>query len=239
MKDKYFGDVNDYKKYILLRLLSKNGKLKVMVCWMLTAGDLGGDGNKISYLGKPDIWKKYDPAVFDHLKKHVITKKSRGVKSIQNSSLLKGCRFFDMVITDNPKERVAYFDRLSSAIKNTDIVFFDPDNGIEVKSVPYGKKNSSKYVYLKEIKETYSSGHSVLIYQHFPRKEHRSYVKNIVKRLKSIDGLETVLSFSTSNVVFILLPQKRHEAWFVKTLGIMDKKAGEIVKPRKHSIKTA
>ena len=144
-----------------------------------------------------------------------------------------------MVITDNPKERVAYFDRLSSAIKNTDIVFFDPDNGIEVKSVPYGKKNSSKYVYLKEIKETYSSGHSVLIYQHFPRKEHRSYVKNIVKRLKSIDGLETVLSFSTSNVVFILLPQKRHEAWFVKTLGIMDKKAGEIVKPRKHSIKTA
>ena len=41
MKDKYFGDVNDYKKYILLRLLSKNGKLKVMVCWMLTAGGLG------------------------------------------------------------------------------------------------------------------------------------------------------------------------------------------------------
>ena len=36
MKNQYFGDVNDYRKYGLLRLLGRAGKVKIGVCWMLT-----------------------------------------------------------------------------------------------------------------------------------------------------------------------------------------------------------
>jgi hypothetical protein len=49
-----------------------------------------------------------------------------------------------------------------------DLVFFDPDNGIEVLSKPCGGRDSSKYVYWDELQETYRSGQSVLVYQIFP-----------------------------------------------------------------------
>ena len=52
MQDEYFGDVNDYRKYGLLRCLSKAG-FRVGVCWMHTPSDNSGQGNKIDYLEEP------------------------------------------------------------------------------------------------------------------------------------------------------------------------------------------
>ena len=42
MKVQYFGDVNDYRKFALLRLLAD--KFKIGVCWMLTEADGSGRG---------------------------------------------------------------------------------------------------------------------------------------------------------------------------------------------------
>ena len=39
MKNQYLGDINDYRKQGLLRLLSGMGELKTGVCWMLTPDD--------------------------------------------------------------------------------------------------------------------------------------------------------------------------------------------------------
>jgi len=39
MKNQYFGDINDYRKYGLLRLLTDGGDIRTAVCWMLTPGD--------------------------------------------------------------------------------------------------------------------------------------------------------------------------------------------------------
>ena len=44
MKDQYFGDVNDYLKYGLLRALQSQGDLKLLVAWMLTPNDARSDG---------------------------------------------------------------------------------------------------------------------------------------------------------------------------------------------------
>ena len=65
MKNQYFGDINDYRKYSLLRLLSGHGKISTAVCWMLTPDDLRPDGHRIQYLREPEKWRKFDPAVFD------------------------------------------------------------------------------------------------------------------------------------------------------------------------------
>jgi hypothetical protein len=43
MKNQYFGDINDYRKYGLLRAFAE-AHLSVGVCWLLTADDAGGDG---------------------------------------------------------------------------------------------------------------------------------------------------------------------------------------------------
>ena len=36
MKHQYVGDINDYRKYALLRALSAGGANRIGVCWMLT-----------------------------------------------------------------------------------------------------------------------------------------------------------------------------------------------------------
>jgi hypothetical protein len=45
------------------------------------------------------------------------------------------------------------------------LIFFNPENGLEVLSCRKGKKDSSKYVYWDEVSKSYGSGHSVLIHQ--------------------------------------------------------------------------
>ena len=56
MKNQYFGDINDYKKYSLLRLLGGQGQIKTAICWVLTEDDNRTDGSKIKYLEQPDKW---------------------------------------------------------------------------------------------------------------------------------------------------------------------------------------
>lgn len=41
MKHQYIGDINDYRKYALLRTLSADGVNRIGVCWMLTPDDGG------------------------------------------------------------------------------------------------------------------------------------------------------------------------------------------------------
>jgi hypothetical protein len=67
MKHQYFGDVNDYPKYGLLRGLAGTGDLKIGVCWMMTADNRTKDGRKTGYLSKPDLWRRHDPELFDFL----------------------------------------------------------------------------------------------------------------------------------------------------------------------------
>ena len=71
MKNQYFGDVNDYRKYGLLRLLAGQAGLSVAVCWMLTPDDGRNDGRFTEYLQQPERWRAYDPALFDTLREMV------------------------------------------------------------------------------------------------------------------------------------------------------------------------
>ena len=44
MKDQYFGDINDYRKYGILRALQSKGQGTLLVAWMLTPDDGSRDG---------------------------------------------------------------------------------------------------------------------------------------------------------------------------------------------------
>ena len=44
MKNQYFGDINDYRKYGLLRIVAGPGKMSLLVAWMLTPDDGKTDG---------------------------------------------------------------------------------------------------------------------------------------------------------------------------------------------------
>jgi hypothetical protein len=83
MKNQYVGDINDYRKYGLLRLLSGNESLSTAICWMLTVNDERTDGKFIDYLSNSSEWRDYDPELFDVLQNIVLEKKIRNVSEIE------------------------------------------------------------------------------------------------------------------------------------------------------------
>lgn len=80
MKNQYFGDINDYRKYGLLRQLSGKGAISTAVCWMLTPDAEGSnDGQRLAYLQQPERFSHYDPALFDLLHQKV---QVRGLRNV-------------------------------------------------------------------------------------------------------------------------------------------------------------
>src|SRR5262245_31786097 len=144
MKNQYFGDISDYKKYSLLRALSNHGDTRIVVGWMLTEDDGRMDGKFIRYLQEPTKWRHYDPQVFDLLCNLINQKDSRNVRLLEKEDIIPGAIYYTDIITDDVKQRQQYFENLQLLAEGSHLIFLDPDNGIEVKSTLKGGKNSSK-----------------------------------------------------------------------------------------------
>jgi hypothetical protein len=212
MKNQYFGDINDYRKYGILRALQSQGNFRVLVAWMLTNDDGGPDGRNRSYLRNPATWKRYDPALFSGLADLMLSTRSPRVSLMHDAALLANTAYFQDLVPDGRDERETWRRRLLDAAKNADLVFLDPDNGIEVPSKPIGRKDSSKYVAWQEIESLAALGCSTLIYQHYRRESREVFVKRIVSELRRRTGARYTQAFRTAHVSFLLAAQARHEA---------------------------
>jgi hypothetical protein len=222
LKDQYFGDVNDFRKYGLLRALAVAAGLRLGVCWMLTAGDSRTDGNFLGYLAKPVQYRHRDPELFDWLKQVIEVEKDRRTARIENSTLLGPAVFQSSILTDRHVERSKYFSDCRSRFSGCDLVFFDPDNGLEIGSRPRGRRHSCKHLFWDEVCETFLADSSVLIYQHFIREKRADYTARIVGEVSSRTGATAVFSFSTPHVLFVLAAQGRHVDSFRKGLPVIE-----------------
>jgi len=216
MKNQYFGDINDYKKYGLLRLLSNNSKNKIAVCWMLTADDQQTDGKLIGYLKYPGKWKKYDSQLFDLLQPCLDDPSKRNVSRAAKFNIIPGAKYQTQLLTDNAADRECYFQEFLIIAHTCDLSFFDPDNGLEVKSKSIGRRNSCKYLYWHELKQVWGIGQSVLIYQHFPRVEHQKFIESLADKVCRELDVSNVIYYRTNHVVFLLIPQPGHEAYYLQ-----------------------
>lgn len=210
MKDQYFGDINDYRKYGLLRAVIRAGGFRILVAWMLTPDDQSTDGKFVSYLEHPDKWAHHDPVLFQKIKALLTSGSKRRVSLIENTGLLPRAEYFSSIVPDSASGRNAWFDSLVQRAQNCDFVFLDSDNGLEVKSKPYGKKNSSKFLYWRELKALWATGKSLLIYQHFIREKRPGFIKRLTDALRSATPGSHVEAFSTSHVVFFMALQPEH-----------------------------
>ena len=90
MKDQYFGDLNDYRKYGLLRMLADAGSFRIGVCWMLTPPDGRRDGSRLRYLEQPERFRTHDPLLFDALHESVKARQVRCVAEIERAGSADG-----------------------------------------------------------------------------------------------------------------------------------------------------
>jgi hypothetical protein len=222
MKNQYFGDVNDYCKYGLLRLLAGDGSLRTGVCWMLTQDDNGPDGKKTEYLkdDQLNLFRHFDPDLYDFLRgkihEHETERVSRDVKNFTDRQL-KNAKFHGESLSDARENREAYFRRMWSqfATSQVDLIFFDPDNGLannnNSKSPKMkGTMNSSKNLFRDEVSESLNKGFSVLFYQHFDRTSRSDLVARLGSELAAMTPIQKSYSFWTPHVVFFLVPLEKH-----------------------------
>ena len=221
MKVQYFGDVNDYRKFTLLRALAI-GEFRIGVCWMLTEADSTGYGDKRSYSRQPDRWRGYDPALFDALAVVPSAPTNEDLQRVENEALIPDAIFFNEFTPDALAGRGAYHRACMTAFRACELTFFDPDNGLEVKSTTKGRKRSNKYAYLDEISDHYDAGRSILLYQHFPRLVSReTFMGTTGSRLRSkLDG-STIWSFETPHVIFLLAARPDHVGRVEKAAGAL------------------
>ena len=191
MKNQWFGDINDFRKFALLNLLCEFYD-NMLVAWMLT-GDIPkeekntGDGRKIAFAKKSrrrywlegetegiqkKIWEKLNGFFYDdndEIKKDVVRKLS----CVKELELLPGsvAQFFD-----GKTENDSGFNWNARLLcetheKKADIVFFDADNGIAnnipgANEISCSDEKSRGYIFAEEIIAHIKEERSVLIYQH-------------------------------------------------------------------------
>ena len=218
MKNQYYGDISDYRKYGLLRHLRPAASIGIT--WFLTADDDRSDGRHIDYLGQPGKYRHHDPELFDHL---VATWTKRSIAEI--TPLLEA-KQHDQIIADET-DRAAYVESILGSLADTDLIFCNPDNGFGVKSVPLGKKTSCKYIYWHEFETLYQAGHSLLIYQHYARISRDKYRKQLIERAK--ETTEHVAIIATNRVAFLLAARPQHaDALFARLDSLGQQWAGQL-----------
>lgn len=206
MKHQYVGDINDYRKYTLLRALSADGTNRIGVCWMLTPDDGSTDGGKLAYLQQPGRYQRFDPELFDILGHAAAEPDRRRLQTIEHSGTIAAAIYHNDLLPQAEDERAAYMAECRAKFADADLVFFDPDNGIEAPSVKKRHGKALKYVFLDEVATVYGSGQSALIYQHFPMMKPRpQFVADTVARLRATTPDAAIFTFTTAHVVFFLL----------------------------------
>ena len=208
MKHQYFGDINDYRKYGILRALEAGSGLPLAMCWMLTPNDDSTAGGKTGYLFEPERWRGYDREVYDILRGSLL--QNRRTIEVAAHSFLSSAVSHEDYLSRDARERARYFADLLEKVEEPSLVFFDPDNGLEVGSKPIGTVGAERYLYHDELAGVYQAGHSCLVYQHFPRERRDRYTAERAREVGTRLGAPWVATLATPHVLFILAPRRAH-----------------------------
>jgi hypothetical protein len=181
MQNRYVGDVGDFAKYALLRSISyaSPSGLRLAVIWYLYPDEIhNSDGRHVSYLNSTP-YRALDPELHAAMNR-LVRRSKRSVMEVRKAVLLPhGTVFFEEPIVGelgsgaSSRRREAFrtdwFVRAQAATGAADVVFLDPDNGIEVRSVPKRAPKAGKYVFWNEIEALWARGQSLVIYHHLNR----------------------------------------------------------------------
>ena len=212
MQNRYTGDIGDFGKLGLLRILQSRS-LTIGVNWYLTPDeDHNDDGKHTKYL-KDESYRKYDEALWLELNQ-IVDAKQRRVSALQNDRILQAVDFTGKKKAERILIREEWQKQALDRLSDLDIVFVDPDNGLVVPSAE-GRPKENKYVKPDELLAYYHKGTTVIFYQHKARKRDEFYVDQHRKLIKSLgfagsSGLG--LKFKTTSqryYFFILQPQHR------------------------------
>lgn len=250
MQDRYVGDVGDYCKLGLLRALAKprpslGVRLSLGINWYKTDPNSNkpikqNDGGFIEYLNDQyrDYYKDYDKKLYKMLHGMLtllLNPKTRKIGLI-GKEIINAKFYNEDVLTKQDREE--WHREALKKLRGTDVVFLDPDNGIETEKMR-AKSLSKKHVRWREIEEYYKRGQSVIIYQHKYRITDIDFKKNILqlqRKFINADAIRIIKYSSYGIRYFILLLHEEHCPAIDAALEAIEKQ-GNVVTDNLKSIK--
>ena len=226
MQDRYAGDVGDYGKFALLQAMEAQG-LKLGISWYRTetaAYEIHHDGN----YGIPSEFAECDSKLSAALNAIFYDTDSRSVQKLEEAGLLKCSSFIHDLVPREIQARSDWHQHALAYFSDCDLVFLDPDNGLEVKSVKAGTQKSVKYVCMNEIAEYVAAGKSVIFYNHRPRKKAEVYFAEYAARFAShpvLCGKQfSVITFPRRSIrdYFIIPASPSHEVKICAALRTLE-----------------
>ena len=175
MQNRYVGDIGDYLKLGILRVLSRGHRLG-MAWWLFPDEHHNQDGRHVGYLARPHQWREFDPDLFDTLHK-IVSAGERHVRALENAGILPEALFANEVIpvggpiAHRRKQRERWFQRVGQSLGKTDLVFVDPDNGLEPDGFRHGSAKAGKSVTIAELQELANPGRCLIVYHHQTRRK--------------------------------------------------------------------
>ena len=195
MKEKYFGDITDFYKFFFLKSIL--GKYKLGINWCLTDNDTSNDGDK-KIVNKPEL-KEKDEILFNKLSK----RKFSEIIEYFGGNVEEYKEKYKEFYLEYKYETEAF-----NKLKKQDIIFFDPDNGIEMPS----KKISERYKYIsyRTITKYWNNNNTLIIFQH---KDHQKDTlnekkENLIKCLKC--NKNDIVIVNSKKVYYICIINKKH-----------------------------
>ena len=137
MQDRYVGDIGDFGKIGLLKVLQAQG-LSIGVNWYRVEPmdtERKADGSYKQEDGKyliPEKLQACDTSLAEKLTK-IAKSDHRSIRSLEQGDFIPSARYFSEPVTVAGREE--WHKKALDLLKGLDIVFLDPDNGMLVKSV--------------------------------------------------------------------------------------------------------
>jgi hypothetical protein len=238
MQDRYVGDVGDYGKYGLLRLLSSPkplglGLLTGLVWYRVANEEHNSDGRHIGYLKDP-CYRACDPDLYDRLKA-IVESPCRRIADVEIGGILPDRTiFFSDILTysgiapcDRLRHRRAWLDAALICTDTCQVVFLDPDNGIETPSCGPRTLKAPKYVLWSELTQWAARPKtSLLVYHHLNRRaKATSQISSMLARIRAdlpnAQNVQALLFRKGSLRVFFIIPTDEHVSrieWVIHNL---------------------
>jgi len=227
MQNRYAGDVGDFGKFSLLNSLF-NGKNDYLgVVWYLFPDESHNeDGKYINYIEKQEF-QSCDSGLIEKLSNAL--NEERSVQALENNDILKSNTiYFSEKLDSHIKyptqkkidketrlfKRQEWLKNAANKIKTCNVIFLDPDNGLEIKSCEkMSQIKSGKYVYYSEVTELFEGKDVCVIYHHLnmnnPHKEQIEFqVKELRKRINPSGGIFALRFRPYSPRVYFIISKK-------------------------------
>lgn len=196
MQNKYFGDIHDFYKYYFLKIISNNHSLGIH--WCLVPDDLkNNDGKKKLSLKE----KNKDAELYS-----LLENSRKDIREIEKY-FIKTTKFFIKMHEHYYLDHVYNKEAIDKLI-DCDIIFFDPDNGIEVPST--NNKNKFKYVSYGQLFDFWNMGKTLIIYQHSDH-DKKSAEEKIINLSKSLNcKKEDIFIIKKGQVKYFFVINEEH-----------------------------